>query len=133
MQEAIQPADWVRPRGYSNGIAVSGSGKTLHVAGQIGSNAQGVVESDDFGAQIAQAFGNVVRIVKEAGGQPSDIVRMVWYITDKSAYRAGGAAMAAAYRESIGKHFPAITVIFVSALVDDRAKVEIEATAFISG
>ena len=133
MQEILQPSDWARPKGYSNGIAVEGSGKTVFVAGQLGANAQGQIESDSFGAQVGQAFRNVVRVVQEAGGRPSDIVRMTWFITDKAAYKAEGAAMASAYKETIGRHFPAITVIFVSGLVDDRAKVEIEATAFING
>jgi len=132
MQEILQPSDWARPKGYSNGIAVEGSGKMVFVAGQLGANAQGQIESDDFGQQIGQAFRNVVRVVQEAGGRPSDIVRMTWYITDKAAYKAGGAAMAAAYKEVIGRHFPTITVIFVSDLVDDRAKVEVEATAFVN-
>ncbi len=132
MQEILQPSDWARPKGYSNGIAVEGSGKTVYVAGQIGANAQGQIESDDFGQQIGQAFRNVVRVVQEAGGRPSDIVRMTWFITDKAAYKSGGAAISAAYKETIGRHFPTITVIFVSGLVDDRAKVEIEATAFVN-
>ena len=94
---------------------------------------QGKVESDDFGRQIDQAFRNVVRIVQEAGGRASDIVRMTWFITDKAAYNAAGPAIGAAYKETIGRHFPTITVVFVAALVDDRARVEIEATAFIAG
>ena len=133
MQEILQPADWARPRGYSNGIAVEGSGKTVYIAGQIGANAAGKVESDDFGKQIEQAFRNVVRILQEAGGRPSDLVRLTWFITDKAAYNAAGPAIGAAYKEIIGRHFPTIAVIFVSALVDDRAKVEIEATAFVAG
>jgi len=133
MQEILQPADWARPRGYSNGIAVEGSGKTVFIAGQIGASAAGKVESDDFGKQIEQAFRNVVRILQEAGGRPSDLVRLTWFITDKAAYNAAGPAIGAAYKEIIGRHFPTITVIFVSALVDDRAKVEIEATAFVAG
>lgn len=133
MQEILQPSEWARPRGYSNGIAVEGTGKTVYVAGQVGANAQGKIESDSFGEQVGQAFRNVVRVVQEAGGRASDIVRMTWFITDRAAYQAEGAAMAAAYKDSIGRHFPAITVIFVSGLVDQRAKVEIEATAFING
>ncbi|MGE0152342.1 MAG: RidA family protein [Reyranellaceae bacterium] len=133
MQEILQPSEWARPKGYSNGIAVEGAGKTVYIAGQLGANAQGQIESDAFGAQIGQAFRNVVRVVEEAGGRASDIVRMTWFVTDKAAYKAEGAAMAAGYKEAIGRHFPAITVIFVSGLVDDRAKVEIEATAFING
>ena len=80
-----------------------------------------------------EAVAGLVRVVKEAGGRASDIVRMTWFITDKSAYKAGGAAIGAAYKDTIGRHFPAITVIFVSGLVEDRAKIEIEATAFING
>jgi enamine deaminase RidA (YjgF/YER057c/UK114 family) len=133
MQEILQPGDWARPRGYSHGIAVEGSGKTVYIAGQLGTNAQGQIESDDFGQQVGQAFRNIVRVVQEAGGRSSDIVRMTWFITDKSAYKAGGAAIGAAYKDVIGRHFPAITVIFVSGLVEDRAKIEIEATAFING
>ena len=133
MQEILQPSDWARPKGYSHGIAVEGSGKTVFIAGQLGTNTQGQIESDEFGKQIDQAFRNVVRVVQQAGGRASDIVRMTWFITDKAAYKSEGAAMVAAYKETLGRHFPAITVIFVSGLVEDRAKIEIEATAFING
>ena len=132
MQEILQPSDWARPKGYSNGIAVEGSGKLVFVAGQLGANAQGQIESDDFGQQLGQAFRNVVRVVQEAGGRPSDIVRMTWFITDKAEYVSRQREMGEAYRAVMGRHFPAMSMVQVVALIEDRAKVEIEATAVLA-
>ena len=131
MLEFLQPPEWPRPRGYSNGIAVEGTGKLVVLAGQIGSNDQGKIDSDDFAVQTRWAFANIVKLLAQAGGAPNDIVRLTWFVTDKQAYLAGGRAVGEAYREIIGKHFPAMSVIFVAGLLDDRAKVEIEAIAFI--
>lgn len=132
MIEILQPADWARPKGYSNGVAV-GAGKTVYIAGQVGWNDAGQFDTDDFAGQVKWALKNIVKVLAEAGGKPSDLVRLTWFVTDKPAYLGAGRAIGDAYREVIGKHFPTMSVIFVSALVEDRAKVEIEATAVIQG
>lgn len=129
MTRSIQPDGWKRPSGYSNGIA--GEGETLFVAGQIGWNERCVFETDDFAQQAAQALRNVVAVVRAGGGAPSDIVRMTWYVTDKREYLQATQAMGQAYREILGSHYPAMTLVQVAALLEDRAKVEIEATAII--
>ena len=125
----LQPPGWPRPRGYSNGIAARGT--VVFVGGQIGWNAQGRFESDDFAAQARQALANVVAVLAEAGGKPEHIARMTWYVTDRREYVAAYQAVGEAYREIIGRHYPAMTAVEVSALVEDRARVEIEATAVI--
>jgi len=125
----LQPPGWPRPRGYSNGIAARGT--VVFVGGQIGWNAEGRFESDDFAAQARQALANVVAVLAEAGGKPEHIARMTWYVTDRREYVAAYKAVGAAYREIIGRHFPAMTAVEVAALIEDRAKVEIEATAVI--
>ena len=129
MNKILQPAGWANPRGYSNGIAAQGI--VVSIAGQIGWNARCVFESDDFATQARQALANIVAVLAEAGGRPEHIVRMTWYVTDKREYVAAYAAIGAAYRELIGRHFPAMTAVQVVALIEDRAKVEIEATAVI--
>ena len=131
MFEVLQPPEWPRPKGYANGIAIEGSGKFVVLAGQIGSNDQGQVDSDDFAVQVRWCLKNIVKLLAQTGGKPTDIVRMTWFVTDKQAYLASGRAVGEAYRELVGRHFPTMSVIFVSALLEDRAKVEIEATAFI--
>lgn len=125
----IQPEGWVQPRGYSNGIAATGT--VVFVAGQIGWNERGEFVSDDFAEQTAQALRNVAAVVAAAGGKPEHIARMTWYVTDKHEYNAALKAIGAAYREIIGPHYPAMTLVQVAALLEDRAKVEIEATAVI--
>jgi enamine deaminase RidA (YjgF/YER057c/UK114 family) len=125
----LQPAGWVAPRGYSNGIAAEGT--LVFVAGQIGWNARGEIESDDFVTQARQALANVVAVLAEAGAGPAHITRLTWYITDKQAYRAAQRELGRAYREVIGAHYPAMTLVQVSALLEDRALVEIEATAVV--
>jgi len=125
----LQPDGWAAPRGYSNGIAAQGT--VVSIAGQIGWNAQCVFESDDFAAQARQALANIVAVLAEAGGKPEHIVRMTWYVTDKHEYVAAYPAIGVAYRDLIGRHFPAMTAVQVAALIEDRAKVEIEATAVI--
>lgn len=132
MLEFLQPAHWARPRGFSNGIAIEGSGKLVVLAGQIGWNEQNQFDTDDFAGQVKWALRHIVALVGEAGGSASDIVRMTWFVTDRQGYLAAGRGMAEAWRETMGKHFPAMSVIFVSGLIDERAKVEIEATAFIA-
>ena len=125
----LQPPGWAQPLGYANGIVMEG--RVVFVAGQIGWNADGVFETDDFAAQVRQALNNVVAVLAEAGGTPRDIARMTWYITDKQEYRAALREIGRAYREVIGAHYPAMTLVQVAALLEDRAKVEIEATAVL--
>jgi enamine deaminase RidA (YjgF/YER057c/UK114 family) len=127
--EILQPPGWPRPRGYSNGVAASG--RQVFVSGMIGWNADGHFESDDFAAQARQALLNIVEVLREAGARPEHIVRMTWYVLDKRAYLAASEALGAAYREIIGKHYPAMTAVEVRALIEDRAKVEIEVTAVV--
>lgn len=126
----LNPAAWAKPRGYSNGVAAEG--RMIFVAGQIGWNAEGRFETDDFAEQTRQALCNIIAVLAEAGAGPADIVRMTWYVTDKYEYLAALPAVGQAYREIIGAHFPAMTLVQVAALVEDRAKVEIETTAVIT-
>jgi enamine deaminase RidA (YjgF/YER057c/UK114 family) len=129
MMEILQPPGWPRPRGYANGIAARG--RFVFVSGMIGWNAEGRFDSDDFAAQARQALSNVVAVLREAGARPEDIVRMTWYVVDKREYLAASGALGAAYREIIGGHYPAMTAVAVSALIEDRARVEIEVTAVV--
>ena len=127
--EILQPPLWPRPRGYANGIAARG--RLVFVSGMIGWNAQGEFESDDFAAQARQALANVVEVLREAGAGPAHIVRMTWYVVDKREYLAAAGALGAAYRDVIGSHYPAMTAVEVRALIEDRARVEIEVTAVV--
>ena len=127
--QVILPPGWPRPRGYANGV--SASGRLLFIAGMIGWDAQGVFHSDDFAAQARQALRNIADVLREAGGQPEHIVRMTWYVTDKREYLAAGKEIGHAFREIIGSYNAAMTAVEVKALIEDRAKVEIEATAVI--
>ena len=129
--EVILPPGWPRPKGYANGVAASG--RMLFIAGMIGWDAQGVFHSDDFAAQVRQALQNVADVLREAGGKPENIVRMTWYVTDKREYLAAGKEIGQAFREIIGSYNAAMTAVEVKALIEDRAKVEIEATAVIPG
>ncbi len=125
----LQPPDWAPPKGYANGIAARGT--MVFVGGQIGWNGQQQFESDDFVTQAKAALRNVLAILAEAGAGPEHITRMTWYVTDKREYVGNYRALGAAYREVIGRHFPAMTAVQVTALIEDRAKVEIEATAVV--
>ena len=125
----LLPESWPRPRGYANGVAATG--RQVFIAGMIGWDAQGVFQSDDFAAQARQALQNIVDVLREAGGRPEHIVRLTWYVTDKRDYLAAGSEVGAAFREIIGSYNAAMTAVQVSALIEDRAKVEIEATAVI--
>jgi enamine deaminase RidA (YjgF/YER057c/UK114 family) len=127
--EILQPPGWPRPRGYANGVAAQG--RLVFVSGMIGWNAHGEFETDDFAAQARQALLNVVAVLREAGARPEHIVRMTWYVVDKQAYLGASAALGAAYREIIGAHYPAMTAVEVRALIEDRARVEIEVTAVV--
>ena len=125
----LQPSGWTAPRGYSNGIEAEG--RLVFVAGQIGWNGQAEFETDDFAGQVRQALANIVAVLAEAGAEPQHLTRMTWYITDKSEYLASLREVGTAYREVIGAHYPTMTLVQVAALLEDRAKVEIEATAVV--
>ena len=128
--KTLNPKDWAKPKGYANGMAARGT--LVFVAGQIGWNAaKGQFESDDFVAQTRQALANIVAVLKEGGAKPEHIVRLTWFVTDKQEYVSRLAEIGKAYREVIGRHFPTMALVQVSALVEDRAKVEIEATAVV--
>src|SRR3954469_12992321 len=127
--KSLLPPGWPRPKGYSNGVAARGT--VVAVAGQVGWTPDERFETDDFAGQVRQALKNIVAVLKEAGATPAHLVRMTWYVTDKHEYLASLAKVGAAYRDEIGKHFPAMALVQVAALVEDRAKVEIEATAVI--
>jgi len=130
MNEILQPEGWAKPSGYVNGIAARG--RLVFVAGQIGWNPQTCeIETDDFAAQTEIALRNVIAVLREAGAGPEHVTRMTWYITDKAAYLAARRDIGRAWREVFGKHFPAMAVVVVSALVEDRARIEIEATAVV--
>ena len=127
--QAILPAGWPRPKGYANGVVASG--RTLFIAGMIGWDADSRFHSDDFGAQARQALQNVADVLKAAGGRGENIVRMTWYVTDKREYLAAAREVGQAFREIIGSYTIAMTAVQVQALIEDRAKVEIEATAVL--
>ena len=126
----VLPEGWHRPKGYSN--AVIAQGRQIYVAGQVGWDSEERFNSDDIAEQAAQALRNVVAVLEAAGAGPEDIVRMTWYVTDKAAYIAGLKEIGQAYREIIGRNFPAMTAVEVTALVEDRAKVEVECTAVVA-
>lgn len=128
--ETIQPDNWTPARGYANGVLTSDG--TLYVGGQIGWDAEQVFRSDDFVAQMEQALNNIRAVVEKAGGTVRDIVRLTWYVTDKKEYLARQREVGEAYRRVLGRHFPAMTMVVVFALVEDQALVEIEATAVLA-
>ena len=134
MNRILLPQGWPQPKGYANGVAARGT--LVSIAGQVGWTPEGVWETDDFVAQCRQALQNLLAVLKEAGGGPEHIVRMTWYLTSKREYLAAGRALGAVYRELMrgadGKvAFPAMTAVEVTALIEDRAKGEIEATAVV--
>ena len=129
MAEAILPEGWPRPKGYANGVVAQG--RMLFIAGMIGWDAQGQFHTDDFAGQVRQALRNVADVLCEAGGKPENIVRMTWYVTDKREYLAAGADIGRAFRELVGNYNVAMTAVEVRALIEDRAKVEIEVTAVL--
>jgi enamine deaminase RidA (YjgF/YER057c/UK114 family) len=128
-REVLQPPGWARPRGYANGIAAEG--RQVYVSGQIGWDAEQRFVSDDFAAQVRQALANVVAVLACAGARPEHLVRMTWYVTSRDEYNAALAEIGAAYRELIGRNYPAMSVVVVAGLLEPRAKVEIEATAVV--
>ena len=125
----IQPPDWAEPRGYANGILARGA--LLFVGGQIGWNGAQQFESDDFVAQTRQALQNIAAVLKASGAGPENMVRMTWYIVDRTEYCARLKEIGVVYREVMGKNFPSMTCVQVAALVEERAKVEIEVTAVL--
>ena len=130
MTQILQPPGWAKPRGFANGIAVRG-GTTVYVAGQVGWTGNAAWEARDFAGQFRQALKNVIDILAQAGGRPEHIVRLTWYVIDRDEYLAALAAVGRAYRELMGKHYPAMTVVQVSGLVEAQARLEIEATAVV--
>ena len=127
----IHPEGWAPALGYANGMLMPDG--TLHIGGQIGWDAAQVFRTDDFVGQMEQALSNIRSIVEAAGGEVADIVRLTWFVTDKAEYLARQAEVGAAYRRVLGRHFPAMTMVVVAALIEDRALVEIEATAVLGG
>jgi len=130
MMRNLQPPSWARPRGFSNGIAVKG-GTTVYIAGQVGWTGAGAWEARDFAGQFRQALRNVLEVLAQARGRPEHIVRLTWYVIDRDEYLASLKAVGAAYRELMGRHYPVMSVVQVSGLVEDLARLEIEATAVI--
>jgi enamine deaminase RidA (YjgF/YER057c/UK114 family) len=127
--EFLHPPGWPRAKGYSNGVAASG--RTVSVSGMVGWDAQGVFHTDDFAAQVRQALENVVAVLAQADARPEHIVRMTWYVVDKREYLDAAREVGAAYRALIGSHYPAMSAVQVVALMEDRARVEIEVTAIV--
>ncbi|HWK96444.1 MAG TPA: RidA family protein [Pseudolabrys sp.] len=127
--DILQPQGWAPAKGYANGVAAEG--RQVFIAGQIGWNEKCELVSDDFIAQVEQALRNIVAVLKEAGGGPEHLVRLTWYLTDKREYLSRQKELGEAYRRVVGKNFPAMSAFVVMALIEDRAKVEIEATAVI--
>ncbi len=125
----LQPPGWVQPKGYANGIAAEG--RLVFVGGQIGWNSQNQFETDDLVEQVRQTLRNVVEVLAQAGAGPEHVVTMTWYLTDKKDYLSNLAGIGRAYREIMGRRFPAMAAVEVTALVEDRAKVEIQAMAVI--
>jgi enamine deaminase RidA (YjgF/YER057c/UK114 family) len=129
MMSRIQPPDWAEPKGYANGILARGT--LLFIGGQIGWNAHQQFESDDFVAQTRQTLQNIAEVLKAGGAGPGNMVRMTWYIVDRVEYNARLKEIGSVYREVMGKNFPAMTCVQVAALMEARAKVEIEVTAML--
>ncbi|MGR8946629.1 MAG: RidA family protein [Gammaproteobacteria bacterium] len=127
--EVLQPPGWPRPKGYANGIAATG--RQVYVGGMIGWNEKEQFPSDDFIEQAEQALKNTVAVLAEAGAKPEHVVRMTWYVTDKNDYMSRLPEVGKIYRGVMGYHFPAMALLQIVALVEDRAKVEIETTAVI--
>jgi enamine deaminase RidA (YjgF/YER057c/UK114 family) len=129
MMQILQPPGWAKPRGFSNGIACSG--RLVFIAGQVGWTGEGNWEARDFAGQFRQALRNVLEVLAEAGGRPEHVVRLTWYVIDKREYLNALPAVGRAYRDLMGKHYPAMAVVQVSGLVEDAARLEIEATAVV--
>lgn len=129
MHTFLQPDGWVEPRGYANGVMARG--RVISVGGQIGWNGQAQFETDDLVGQVRQTLANIVAVLAVAGARPEHLTSMTWYFVDKAEYLANLKAIGQVYREIVGRHFPAMAALQVVALIEDRAKVEIQATAVI--
>ena len=130
--QLLRPDGWAPPRGYSDGLVASG--RQVMLAGQIGWNpTTGEFETDDFAAQVRQALRNIAMLLLEAGAEPRHLVRLTWFVTDRQAYLDSRREIGRAYREIVGMHYPPMSVVVVAGLIEERAKVEIEATAVIPG
>jgi enamine deaminase RidA (YjgF/YER057c/UK114 family) len=127
--EFLQPPGWAAPKGYSNGVVASG--RQIYLAGQIGWNESQQLVSSRFAVQFRQALQNIVTLLAQAGGRPEHLVRLTWFVTNLAEYRAEGKEIGAAYRDVIGRHYPPMSVVQVVSLVEQGAKVEIEATAVV--
>lgn len=128
----IQPGGWPRPRGYAN--AISGRGEIVALAGQVGWNpVTQQFETDDFVGQVEQALRNIVTVLSAVGAHPEDVIRLTWYITSRNAYNDNTKRLGEVYRAVFGTHYPAMTLVVVAGLVEERARVEIEATAVMAG
>ena len=129
MHEPLHPATWKRASGYANGIMARG--RMIFTGGLVGWDADQVFQTDDFAGQVRQVLENIVAVLTEGGAGPEHLVRLTWYVTDKHEYLGALREVGAAYRDVIGRHYPAMALVQVVALVEDRAKVEIEATAVV--
>jgi enamine deaminase RidA (YjgF/YER057c/UK114 family) len=127
--EILQPSEWARPKGYAHGVAASG--RMIFISGQIGWDTGGQFTSDRLSDQVRQALRNIVRVLKEGQAEPRHLVRLTWYVLSREAYLREAREIGVAYREVLGKHFPAMSVVEVKGLVEQRALVEIEATAVV--
>lgn len=128
--KVLQPAAWSKPRGFSHGVVTDSPGRWIVLAGQTGGHEDGSYD-DDMGAQITRTLERVATLLAEAGAGPEHIVRLTWYLTSRSEFQAAGAAISAAWGASLGRNFPPSTLLYISGLVDERAKVEVEVTAFV--
>jgi enamine deaminase RidA (YjgF/YER057c/UK114 family) len=128
----LQPAEWSKPRGFSHGVVLDGPGRWIVLAGQTGSDDKGEYPTGDMAAQVGMALRRIVKLLAEAGASPEHIVRLTWYLTSRGEFEAAAAAIGAAWRETLGRNFPPSTLLYLSGLVDPRAKVEIEVTAFVA-
>jgi enamine deaminase RidA (YjgF/YER057c/UK114 family) len=126
----LQPAEWPKPRGFSHGVAVDGAGRWVVLAGQTGGDDKGEYPPE-MAAQVGTALRRIITLLAEAGAGPGHIVRLTWYLTSRGEYEAAGAGIGAAWRETMGRNFPPSTLLYIDGLVDARAKVEIEVTAFV--
>jgi enamine deaminase RidA (YjgF/YER057c/UK114 family) len=130
LMRILQPAEWSKPRGFSHGVAVDGPGKWVVLAGQTGGDEKGEY-APDMAAQVGTALKRIMKLLGEAGAGPEHIVRLTWYLTSRSEYEAAGAGIGVVWKETLGRNFPPSTLLYINGLVDGRAKVELEVTAFI--
>jgi enamine deaminase RidA (YjgF/YER057c/UK114 family) len=126
----LQPAEWSKPRGFSHGVSFAAAGNWIVLAGQTGGDEKGDY-APDLAVQVATALKRIIKLLSEAGAGPEHIVRLTWYLTSRAEYEAAGAGIGAAWKETLGRNFPPSTLLYIDGLVDQRAKVEIEVTAFV--